>query len=92
VVLVRLDTSTAHAALVARQMGKRCIIGCAAVMVNGTNRSAQMAGTAIKEDDWLSINVSEGTIYLLVALFGGVGGNDAASLVWRKVKSNWSLG
>jgi pyruvate,orthophosphate dikinase len=55
---------TAHAALVARQMGKPCIVGCTALSVEPASRSAQLAGTAIGEGDWLSIDGEIGAIYL----------------------------
>ena len=55
---------TAHAALVARQMGKPCIVGCAALTVDAAAHSARLAGTTIKEGDWLSIDGEAGTIYL----------------------------
>jgi pyruvate, orthophosphate dikinase len=55
---------TAHAALVARQMGKPCIVGCTALSVAPAARTAQLAGTAICEGDWLSIDGEAGTIYL----------------------------
>jgi pyruvate,orthophosphate dikinase len=55
---------TAHAALVARQMGKPCIVGCAGLMVDATSRSARLAGATIQEGDWLSIDGAAGTIYL----------------------------
>lgn len=55
---------TAHAALVARQMGKPCIVGCAALTVDAASHGAHLAGTAIKEGDWLSIDGEAGTIYL----------------------------
>ena len=55
---------TAHAALVARQMGKPCVVGCAALNVDVASHGARLAGTAIKEGDWLSIDGETGTIYL----------------------------
>jgi pyruvate,orthophosphate dikinase len=55
---------TAHAALVARQMAKPCIVGCVTLTVDAASHSAQLAGIAIKEGDWLSIDGEEGTIYL----------------------------
>ncbi len=55
---------TAHAALVARQMGKPCLVGCAALTVDVANHGAQLAGTAIKEGDWLSVDGEAGAIYL----------------------------
>jgi pyruvate,orthophosphate dikinase len=55
---------TAHAALVARQMGKPCVVGCAALMVDVARHSAQLAETPIKEGDWISIDGETGAIYL----------------------------
>jgi len=55
---------TAHAALVARQMDKPCIVGCAALTIDVAARRAQLAGAAINEGDWLSIDGESGAIYL----------------------------
>jgi pyruvate,orthophosphate dikinase len=55
---------TAHAALVARQMGRPCIVGCAALSFDATYRTATLAGTAISEGDWLSVDGGSGAIYL----------------------------
>jgi pyruvate, orthophosphate dikinase len=55
---------TAHAALVARQLGKPCIVGCTALNINMTRRDAQLAGVTLREGDWLSIDGSAGAIYL----------------------------
>lgn len=55
---------TAHAALVARQMGKACIVGCANLSVDVANRSARLGEAAIKAGDWLSVDAESGAIYL----------------------------
>lgn len=55
---------TAHAALVARQMGKPCIVGCAGLTVDVPGRSARLGETVIQEGDWLSIDGETGTIHL----------------------------
>jgi pyruvate,orthophosphate dikinase len=55
---------TAHAALVARQMGKPCIVGCAALAIDTAAHAAGLAGNALKEGDWLSIDGETGSIYL----------------------------
>jgi pyruvate, orthophosphate dikinase len=54
---------TAHAALVARQMGKPCVAGCAQLAVDVVGRGARLAGAAINEGDWLSIDGEIGTVY-----------------------------
>jgi len=55
---------TAHAALVARQMGKPCVVGCAALALDVAGRSARLGDGALHEGDWLSIDGGAGTIYL----------------------------
>lgn len=55
---------TAHAALVARQLGKPCVVGCAELSVDVTARNARLSQAAINEGDWLSIDGEAGTIYL----------------------------
>jgi pyruvate, orthophosphate dikinase len=55
---------TAHAALVARQMGKPCIVGCAGLSVDVAGHSARLAAAAIRQGDWLSIDGEAGTIHL----------------------------
>jgi pyruvate,orthophosphate dikinase len=55
---------TAHAALVARQMGKPCIVGCTDLSVDLLSHNACLAGTTIDEGDWLSIDGGSGAIYL----------------------------
>jgi pyruvate,orthophosphate dikinase len=55
---------TAHAALVARQLAKPCIVGCTALAIDMTRRDAQLAGVTLREGDWLSIDGSAGTLCL----------------------------
>lgn len=61
-ILTAIGGRTAHAALVARQMGKPCIVGCTALTFD--DNGAQLAGHAIQEGDWLSIDGEAGAIYL----------------------------
>jgi len=55
---------TAHAALVARQLDKPCVVGCAELSVDETVRCARLAEATIKEGEWVSIDGNAGTIYL----------------------------
>ena len=56
---------TAHAALVARQMAKPCVVGCSALEFKATNYgAAQLAGQAINPDDWISIDGESGLVFL----------------------------
>jgi len=55
---------TAHAALVARQMGKPCIVGCSALTIDVAARRATLGEVQIKEGDWISIDGEAGAIHL----------------------------
>jgi pyruvate, orthophosphate dikinase len=55
---------TAHAALVARQMGKPCIVGCTALKVDAARRRAWLADHVLDEGDWLSIDGENGAVHL----------------------------
>jgi len=55
---------TAHAALVARQMGKPCVVGCRGLSVDETAHGARLADITIAEGDWLSIDGDNGCVYL----------------------------
>ena len=54
---------SSHAALVARQMGKVCVCGAAAVEVDYQARSVTVEGQTFKEGDWLSIDGTAGKVY-----------------------------
>jgi pyruvate,orthophosphate dikinase len=54
---------SSHAALVARQMGKVCVCGAAAIDIDYQKRTATVAGTVYKEGDWLSIDGTIGAVY-----------------------------
>ncbi len=55
---------TAHAALVARQLAKPCVVGCKELEIDGSGRQARLATATIKQGDWLSIDGERGQIYL----------------------------
>jgi pyruvate,orthophosphate dikinase len=55
---------TAHAALVARQMGKPCVVGCDRTAVDIARRRAQFASAAVAEGEWISIDGDSGEVYL----------------------------
>ena len=54
---------SSHAALVARQMGKVCVCGAAAVHVDYQARTATVDGQTFTEGDWLSIDGTAGKVY-----------------------------
>ena len=54
---------SSHAALVARQMGKVCVCGAAAVEVDYQARTVNVDGQTFKEGDWMSIDGTAGKVY-----------------------------
>ena len=54
---------TSHAAVVARGMGKCCVSGCSAIVMDEENKQFTLAGKTYHEGDWLSLDGSTGNIY-----------------------------
>jgi pyruvate, orthophosphate dikinase len=54
---------SSHAALVARQMGKVCVCGAAALQIDYAAKTMTVDGTTYKEGDYLSINGTAGEVY-----------------------------
>ena len=55
---------TSHAALVARQMGKVCIVGCTELDIDMQARTFTVDATVVKEGDWVSIDGFIGEVLL----------------------------
>ena len=53
---------TSHAALVARQMGKTCVVGCEALRIDYRKRQLEVDGRVVREGDWLSIDGFTGEV------------------------------
>ena len=54
---------SSHAALVARQMGKVCVCGAAALQIDYNAKTITVDGTTYKEGDYFSINGTQGNVY-----------------------------
>jgi pyruvate,orthophosphate dikinase len=54
---------SSHAALVARQMGKVCVCGAAALQIDYAAKTMTAGGTTYKEGDFLSIDGTVGEVY-----------------------------
>jgi pyruvate,orthophosphate dikinase len=54
---------SSHAALVARQMGKVCVCGVAALSIDYDKRTLTVGGTVFNEGDFLSIDGTVGAVY-----------------------------
>jgi pyruvate, orthophosphate dikinase len=55
---------TAHAALVARQMGKPCIVGCSNIAIDPATDRGRIGDAAISAGDWITIDGDSGNLYL----------------------------
>ena len=53
---------TSHAALVARGMGKPCVVGCSALNINYAAGTLEVNGRTIREGDFLSIDGTTGEV------------------------------
>jgi len=55
---------TSHAAVVARGMGKCCVVGCEALRLNEEEGHFNVDGTRVKQGDWISLDGSTGRVIL----------------------------
>lgn len=54
---------TSHAAVVARQLGKACLVGCHDLKIDNTERRGTFGATSINEGDFITVDGSSGLIY-----------------------------
>jgi pyruvate,orthophosphate dikinase len=54
---------TAHAAVVARQMGKVCLVGCRELAIDLAKRSCSIGGKLLREGQMLSLDGGAGGVY-----------------------------
>ena len=87
---------TSHAAVVARGMGKCCVSGCGAIVMDEENKQFTLAGKTYHEGDWLSLDGSTGSIYdgAMPTVDASVGGDFGRIMSWAdkyrrlKVRTN----
>ena len=87
---------TSHAAVVARGMGKCCVSGCGAIIMDEANKQFTLAGKTYHEGDWLSLDGSTGNIYdgAMPTVDASVGGDFGRIMSWAdkyrrlKVRTN----
>jgi pyruvate,orthophosphate dikinase len=63
-ILTAKGGATSHAAVVARQIGKPCVAGCAELEVNYATKTATANGVTIKEGDSVSLDGSTGEVFV----------------------------
>jgi pyruvate,orthophosphate dikinase len=61
-ILTSRGGKTAHAAVVARGMGKPCIVACSSLQIDFKNRKVKINGSEYKEGDWITIEGSLGEV------------------------------
>ncbi|GAA0718940.1 pyruvate, phosphate dikinase [Clostridium malenominatum] len=54
---------TSHAAVVARGMGRCCVVGCGDIKVNEDEKTFEVNGEIFKEGDYISLDGSTGFVY-----------------------------
>ncbi|HEU0245062.1 MAG TPA: pyruvate, phosphate dikinase, partial [Candidatus Limnocylindrales bacterium] len=65
-ILTARGGATSHAAVVARQIGKPCVAGCAELLVDYGTKTAKstITGTSFAEGDWISVDGSTGEVFV----------------------------
>jgi pyruvate,orthophosphate dikinase len=55
---------TSHAAVIARQLGKVCLVACPGLEINLDSRQCTIGGTVLNEGDFLSLDGNTGAVHL----------------------------
>jgi len=65
-ILTARGGATSHAAVVARQIGKPCVAGCAELLVDYGSKSARssLSDVTFNEGDWISVDGSTGEVFV----------------------------
>jgi pyruvate,orthophosphate dikinase len=61
-ILTAFGGASSHAALVSRQMGKVCVVGCGALQIDYDKRTVTVGSTTLKEGDFISIDGFTGEV------------------------------
>lgn len=62
-ILTAMGGRTSHAAVVARQLGKVCLVGCRDLTIDFDRRACRIGARSLAEGDVLSLDANEGAIY-----------------------------
>lgn len=65
--LTQRGARTSHAAVVARQLGKVCLVGCGAMLLDETARTLTLGERMLHEGDVITLDGNEGAVYVGVA-------------------------
>jgi pyruvate,orthophosphate dikinase len=61
--LTQRGARTSHAAVVARQLGKVCLVGCTALRLDETTRTLRIGETVMHEGDEITLDGNDGAVY-----------------------------
>ncbi len=61
-ILTAFGGASSHAALVSRQMGKVCIVGCSSLQIDYDKMTLSVGGKVLKDGDWISIDGFTGEV------------------------------
>jgi pyruvate,orthophosphate dikinase len=61
-ILTAVGGKSSHAAIVGRQLGKPCVVGCSALTIDAAAKQFTVAGKVIKEGEWVSIDGADGKV------------------------------
>ncbi|MBK5253514.1 MAG: pyruvate, phosphate dikinase [Peptostreptococcaceae bacterium] len=87
---------TSHAAVVARGMGKCCVSGCSAAIIDETGKTMLLNGETFNEGDKISLNGTSGNVYegMIKTVFPELSGDFGTIMKWSdeirtmKVRAN----
>ena len=63
-ILTSRGGKTSHAAVVARGMGKPCVVGCADLKIDYDSKQCSVDGKIVREGESITINGSSGSVYI----------------------------
>jgi pyruvate,orthophosphate dikinase len=61
--LTQNGARTSHAAVVARQMGKVCLVACEGMVLDEAAREVHFGDRCLREGDWISLDGNEACVY-----------------------------
>src|SRR5437667_1815693 len=61
-ILTAFGGASSHAAIVSRQMGKVCVVGCGAMQIDYDKRTVTVGSLTLKEDDFISVDGFTGEV------------------------------
>ena len=63
-ILTAVGGRTSHAAVVARQLGKVCLVGCRQLTIDEDKQEAALGDCVVHEGDWLALDGDSGEVTL----------------------------